>query len=70
MKQIIIFKMKKKTFTFIILLFLLITDVSGFNRTDTLPLTDSDALGLMHITLTMVLGQFIRLLILSSLIYF
>lgn len=40
--------MKKTTFTFVTFLFLLATDVSGVNRTDTLPLADSAAVGLMY----------------------
>jgi hypothetical protein len=40
--------MTKKLFIFITLFFLLATDVSGVNRTDTLPLADSSAAGLMY----------------------
>lgn len=40
--------MNKKSFLFISFFFLLATDVSGANRTDTLPLADSATTGLMY----------------------
>lgn len=40
--------MKKRAFIFVTFLFLLAADVSGVNRTDTLPLADSSAVGLMY----------------------
>lgn len=40
--------MKKTTFIFATFLFLLVTDIFGVNKTDTLPLTDSAAVGLIY----------------------
>lgn len=40
--------MNKKSFLFISFIFLLATDVSGANRTDTLPLADSAGTDLMY----------------------